>query len=109
MVVLGDTFLRSAYVVYDLQNHEISLAATNFNATSSNILTITKESGVPDAKGVANPATPTGTVSGGGARIGGVNSDDADGAASSLGGPHNLIKAAGAGLVAFWFGALLMI
>ncbi|CRG91008.1 aspartic-type endopeptidase (OpsB), putative [Talaromyces islandicus] len=34
-VVLGDTFLRSAYVVYDLDNDEISLANTNFNANSS--------------------------------------------------------------------------
>ncbi|QKX54358.1 uncharacterized protein TRUGW13939_01444 [Talaromyces rugulosus] len=33
--VLGDTFLRSAYVVYDMDNNEISLANTNFNASSS--------------------------------------------------------------------------
>ena len=32
--VLGDTFLRSAYVVYDLANNEISLAQTVFNATA---------------------------------------------------------------------------
>ena len=35
---LGDTFIRSAYVVYDLANNEISLAATNFNVASSNVL-----------------------------------------------------------------------
>ncbi|KAI9762171.1 MAG: hypothetical protein M1840_001466 [Geoglossum simile] len=35
--VLGDTFLRSAYVVYDLENHQISLAQTNFNSTRSSI------------------------------------------------------------------------
>lgn len=35
--LLGDTFLRSAYVVYDLQNNEISLAQTRFNATDNNI------------------------------------------------------------------------
>jgi hypothetical protein len=33
--VLGDTFLRSAYVVYDMENNEISLANTNFNASGS--------------------------------------------------------------------------
>ena len=31
--VLGDTFLRSAYVVYDLDNAEISLANIHFNVT----------------------------------------------------------------------------
>lgn len=36
--LLGDTFLRSAYVVYDLVNNEIGLAATNFNSTGSNIV-----------------------------------------------------------------------
>lgn len=35
--ILGDTFLRSAYVVYDLQNLEISIANTNYNITSSSI------------------------------------------------------------------------
>ncbi|GAP92140.1 putative aspartic proteinase [Rosellinia necatrix] len=36
--LLGDTFLRSAYVVYDLENNEIGMAATDFNATTSNIV-----------------------------------------------------------------------
>jgi hypothetical protein len=36
--VLGDTFLRSAYVVYDLDNNQISLAQTKFNATGSNVV-----------------------------------------------------------------------
>ncbi|KAH8162206.1 hypothetical protein CIB48_g6028 [Xylaria polymorpha] len=36
--LLGDTFLRSAYVVYDLENNEIAIAPTDFNATSSNIM-----------------------------------------------------------------------
>jgi hypothetical protein len=35
--VLGDTFLRSAYVVYDLENNLIGLAQTIFNATNSNV------------------------------------------------------------------------
>ena len=67
--VLGDTFIRSAYVVYDLSNNEISLAQTNFNATTSRVLEIgTGKNAVPSASVVANPvqATATGT---GGARI----------------------------------------
>jgi hypothetical protein len=56
--VLGDTFLRSAYVVYDLENNEISLAQTSFNATTSNVLEITG-GGVPGAKMVTNPVRAT--------------------------------------------------
>ncbi|KAJ5902481.1 hypothetical protein N7495_003009 [Penicillium taxi] len=67
--VLGDTFLRSAYVVYDLTNNEISLANTNFNSTSNNIQEITADS-VPDATTVTNAVT-TASSGGSGARIGG--------------------------------------
>ena len=64
--VLGDTFLRSAYVVYDLDNNEISLAQTNFNASSSNIVEIgTGSNAVPDASAVANPTAATAGVGGG--------------------------------------------
>lgn len=52
--VLGDTFLRSSYVVYDLANNQISLANTNFNATKSNIMEIASGAGgVPSATGVS--------------------------------------------------------
>ena len=37
-VLFGDTFLRSAYVVYDLDNNRIALAQTDFNSTESNIV-----------------------------------------------------------------------
>ncbi|KAK4193264.1 mitochondrial elongation factor g 1-like protein [Podospora australis] len=36
--LLGDTFLRSAYVVYDLVNNQIGIAETDFNSTESNIV-----------------------------------------------------------------------
>ncbi|CCU77433.1 unnamed protein product [Blumeria hordei] len=53
--VLGDTFIRSAYLVYDLDNNEISIAQTNFNATGSRIMEIGKGSKpVPDAQVVLN-------------------------------------------------------
>ena len=49
---LGNTFLRSAYVVYDLTNYQIAIAQTNFNATLSNITEIT-DSGIPGASSTA--------------------------------------------------------
>ncbi|MCJ1390733.1 hypothetical protein MMC18_003594 [Xylographa bjoerkii] len=67
---LGDTFIRSAYIVYDLANNQISLAQTDFGATGSNVMEIgTGKNSVPSATGVANPATATVT---GTAVIGGV-------------------------------------
>jgi hypothetical protein len=57
--LLGDTFLRSAYVVYDLSNKEIALAQANLNATDSHILEITKSSGIPLVSGVASQMSAT--------------------------------------------------
>ena len=69
--VLGDTFLRSAYVVYDLSNNEIALAQTRFNATSSNVQEIQSgDDGVPSATLVQNAVSSAAYVGGGG-RIGG--------------------------------------
>lgn len=61
--VLGDTFLRSAYVVYDLQNNQISIAQTRFNATGSSVQEIgTGTSPVPGATVVASPVAATAGV-----------------------------------------------
>ncbi|RAL10205.1 pepsin-like aspartic protease [Aspergillus homomorphus CBS 101889] len=50
MNLLGDTFLRSAYVVYDMANNEISLANTNFSPGKDDILEIgTGTNAVPGA------------------------------------------------------------
>ena len=71
--VLGDTFLRSAYVVYDLANNEISLAQTDFNATDSNVSEIgTGTASVPDATPVSG-AVQAAVSETGGARIGAVS------------------------------------
>ena len=68
---LGDTWLRSAYVVYDLDNNEISLAQTNFNASTSHIVEIgTGQDSVPDASSVASPVQASVTKTGG-ARLSG--------------------------------------
>jgi hypothetical protein len=40
-LLFGDTFLRSAYVVYDLDNLQIGIAQTLFNVTDSNVQAIT--------------------------------------------------------------------
>ena len=82
---LGDTFLRSAYVVYDIANNEISLANTNFNATSSNVVEIgTGRNSVPNATGVANAVTVG--VTGTAAPVnGGLSATGTSGAATATG------------------------
>jgi len=83
--LLGDTFLRSAYVVYDLSNKEIALAQANLNATDSHILEITKSSGIPLVSGVASQvsATQSPTESSGSADHGKPTGDDNDATPSS--------------------------
>lgn len=53
--LLGDTFLRSAYVVYDLVNNEIGIAPTNFNATESNIVAF-ESAGAPIPSATVAPS-----------------------------------------------------
>jgi hypothetical protein len=64
LYLLGDTFLRSAYVVYDLSNKRIALAPANLNATDSSVLEITKASGIPLVSGVASQVSVTYTATG---------------------------------------------
>ncbi|KAI2630669.1 acid protease [Hypoxylon sp. NC1633] len=81
--VLGDTFLRSAYVVYDIENNEISLAQTNFNTTQSSVQEIPSGTGIPDATAVTNAVQATeGIVRGTGNGNAGLgNSSDSSNAA----------------------------
>jgi len=44
-IILGDTFLRSAYVVYDLGRKQIGIAQTRFNVSTSNVHAISGHSG----------------------------------------------------------------
>ncbi|KAL9615911.1 MAG: hypothetical protein Q9160_009159 [Pyrenula sp. 1 TL-2023] len=60
--VMGDAFLRSAYIVYDLENNQIGIAQTKFNASDKgdkgSIKEIVKgKDGIPDAKPAANAVT----------------------------------------------------
>lgn len=63
--LFGDTFLRSAYAVYDLENNRIALAQTDFNATGSNIVAFPSAgAAIPSASSAPNEAAVTQTASG---------------------------------------------
>jgi hypothetical protein len=67
--ILGDTFLRSAYVVYDLKNNVIALAQTNFNSSDTNVIDFkADQTAIPVVSGVASSAgiVETGTGKPGG-------------------------------------------
>lgn len=66
--ILGDVFLRSAYVVYDLKNNVIGIAQTNFGSTTSNVIEFqSSATSIPTQTGVATGAVvdPTGTKNAG--------------------------------------------
>lgn len=92
-ILFGDTFLRSAYVVYDLANNEVGLAQTDFNATGSNVVEFASLSAaIPKATtasgqdqiGVAQ--TATGIPRGGEATQTATGDGVVEGNASSTGG-----------------------
>ena len=62
-ILLGDSFLRSAYVVYDLDNNQIGMAQTNFNTTDTHVVEISGSS-IPGASKTASAATASQTFSG---------------------------------------------
>jgi hypothetical protein len=102
MAVLGDTFLRSSYVVYDLSNNEISLAQTVFNSTKDDVQQITKGTdGVPNATPVANPVTDV-SASTDGARIAGATGS------SSLGNAGTRLSGSGASALGAVFAAVVV-
>jgi len=55
--LLGDAFLRSTYVVYDLTHNQIALGQTVFDSTEDKILEIDPISGIPSASTLAGLAT----------------------------------------------------
>ncbi|KAJ2988205.1 hypothetical protein NUW58_g4102 [Xylaria curta] len=64
--LLGDTFLRSAYVVYDLENNEIAIAPTDFNATTSNIIPFPSlKATIPSSTPAPSQDAPVSSASGG--------------------------------------------
>lgn len=61
--LLGDSFLRSAYVVYDLDNEQLAIAQTNFESEEEEIVEITSGP-LPAATGVPQQFTVTGEATG---------------------------------------------
>jgi hypothetical protein len=61
--LFGDTFLRSAYVVYNLETAQIALAQTNFNTTSSNVVEFTNKE-IPNASATVSGVPVTQTFTG---------------------------------------------
>lgn len=63
--ILGDSFLRSAYVVYDLSNLQIGLAPANLNSTSTNVQELQAgASRLPAFSGVASQTASSSSSSG---------------------------------------------
>ncbi len=62
--ILGDSFLSSAYVVYDLDNEKVHLAQAVINTTSENVIEIgSGPDAVPSVTGVhINPSTTTSSM-----------------------------------------------
>ena len=58
-ILFGDSFLRSAYVVYDLENNQIGLAQTNFDSTKDNskVQVIQGSSAIPNVISTASVAS----------------------------------------------------
>lgn len=87
--LLGDTFLRSAFVVYDLVNNEIGIAPTNFNSTKTNVVAFAS-SGAPIPSATSAPNQKSGTSSGSGGMSAASGFQDSDSAAhltSAFSGP----------------------
>ncbi|KAG9230990.1 aspartic-type endopeptidase [Amylocarpus encephaloides] len=64
--LLGDSFLRSAYVVYDLESNLIALGQTNFNSTTSKLVEFqANATSIPMISGVASQVYVTQTGIGG--------------------------------------------
>jgi hypothetical protein len=79
-MLLGDTFLRSAYVVYDLDNQQLAIAQANINESGSNIVEIPESTTIPRISGVERQQTSAGPNE---------DSDDNDSGSGSGSGNNN--------------------
>jgi hypothetical protein len=62
--LFGDTFLRAAYVVYNLDNDEVGIANAVLNSTKSNIQEITNSKQIPGVSSTASGIVAKQTASG---------------------------------------------
>ena len=61
--LLGDTFLRSAYVVYDLQNKQVSLAQSKLDTNDTDIVELkADDKAIPGAESAASKSSPPSSV-----------------------------------------------
>ncbi|MCJ1392302.1 hypothetical protein MMC18_005169 [Xylographa bjoerkii] len=100
-ILFGDTFLRSAYVVYDLDNLQIGIAPTNFNSTTSNIQVIGASDtvvggGTSVASGATAKQTNTAIAAPGIAKTGTVTSLETKAPAATFGAISGIRTDAGA-------------
>jgi hypothetical protein len=117
-ILFGDTFLRSAYVVYDLINNRVGIAQTDFTATDSNIVEFASQGAqIPSATTATGEAavtqTETGIPRGGGATatasvdtIGGLQTSQPTG--SGLSAQGGFAKNAGMGLEMSWVNLMVV-
>jgi hypothetical protein len=98
--LLGDTFLRSAYVVYDLESNQIALGQTNFNSTTSSVIEfLANATSIPEVSGVASSAEITQTSIGGLPGVGANPTATGSGRSSTSSGPAATSSGAAAGVV----------
>jgi len=118
--ILGDTFLRSAYVVYDLSNNLIAIAQTNFNSTTSKIVDFTASAtSIPNVSGAAASAsvkqTATGVIGNGGGQktvtvtAGAKTSGAGTGTGTTAGATGSTSKSSAAGVVPVFDGRGLLV
>ena len=100
-ILFGDTFLRSAYVVYDLDKLQIGIAPTVFNSTMSNVQVIGGNStivggGSSIASGVTVKQTATAVAAPGIAKTGTVTSLETKAPVATFGAISGVTTNAGA-------------
>ncbi|KAL0474368.1 aspartic peptidase domain-containing protein [Neurospora intermedia] len=80
--LLGETFLRSAYVVYDLTHHQIGIAQANLNSTTTDIVELSgADGGLPSGLTGVKEQQTSKDPSGNNAESGSGSSSDTDGGA----------------------------
>lgn len=57
--LLGDTFMRSAYLVYDVDNLQVAMAQARYNVDEENIVEIPAGTGLPGVSETASCLLPT--------------------------------------------------
>lgn len=61
--LLGDTFMRSAYLVYDVDNQQIAMAPASFNIHAEHIVEIPAGTALPGVRTTNSYLLPTATAS----------------------------------------------